>query len=196
MVYPTQAQLLDAEPLLEWIDQHVLRSDPFAFKGVGFRPVISLVSRELGVEANGVYCIGSGAVGLSMNPNKVLGADLKQFNDSSDLDIALISELHFETAWRDLRQAVAPTLTEIHPLIVEHLKWQRKRFFDGAILAQKLLPTFSFGNTWIPSAVRLRELVSTLLDREVEMNLWIYRDYWSLRSYVASSIIRCRQKVI
>lgn len=194
-MYPTEAELLGADPLLEWIDEHVLRGDPFAFKDVGFRPVVSLISRELGIEANGIFCVGSGAVGLSLNPNKINDSSLKSFDDASDLDIALISEVHFERAWRDLRQAVEPTLIEVDPVIVEHLSWQRKRFFDGAILAEKLLPTLSFANIWVPSLIRLNDLVATLLGRNTTVNIWIYRDYWSLRSYVASSIVRCRRKV-
>ncbi len=197
MGYPTQAELLTAEPLVEWIDAHFLRADPYAFRGsTGFRPVVALISTTLDVDANGVFCIGSGAIGLSLNPAKVTDARLKSFDVDSDLDLAIVSEVHFETAWRDLRRATQAVLDEIPFELTEHLDWQRKRFFDGAIVAHNLLPFLSFGSVWLANLVRLSEGVAVLLDREVQINVWIYRDYWSLRNYVATSIVRCRARMV
>lgn len=70
MAYPEQEDVVNADPLLEWIDGEFLRFDPFAFKDAGFRSVVSLISREYDVDPNGIYCIGSGAIGLSVNPKK------------------------------------------------------------------------------------------------------------------------------
>ena len=100
--YPTQTDLLTANPLLDWIDENFLRSDPFAFRDVGFRPVVALIRRELNVEPNGIYCVGSGAVGYSLSPNKMRPTGLKPFDESSDLDLAII-EIYFELAWREIR---------------------------------------------------------------------------------------------
>jgi hypothetical protein len=91
--YPTQADVLTAKPLLDWIDENFLRPDPFAFRDVSFRPVVALIRRELDVEPNGIYCVGSGAVGYSMSPKKVRPTGLKPFDESSDLDLAIISEM-------------------------------------------------------------------------------------------------------
>lgn len=70
MTYPTQEELLAAEPTLEWLDEHFLRTDPYAF-GPEFRVITKAVARGLRVEPNGIYCIGSGAIGLSLSPHKV-----------------------------------------------------------------------------------------------------------------------------
>jgi hypothetical protein len=192
-VYPPQSEMLSADPLLPWIDEHFLRNDPYAFKDVGFRSVRSLVSHELNVDANGIFCIGSGAVGLSVNPGKVIDGDLKTFNETSDIDLALISEVHFETAWRDLRRATQPTIEVIDERLTKALEWQRKRLFDGAIVATKVLPFLSFGAEWTTALIRVEEHVARLLQREVSLGYWIYRDYWSLRNYVATGVVKARK---
>jgi hypothetical protein len=196
MAYPTQSDVLAADPVLSWIDRCFLRHDPFAFQGHDFTEIVQLVTETLDVDANGIFCIGSGAVGLSLSPGKVSGTDLKPFDDASDLDIAIISEVHFETAWRDLRRAGQPTtLSEMERGFKDALAWQKKRFFDGAIVAHKVLPYLSFGAEWAASLVRLSERTASLLDREVVVNVWIFRDYWSLRNYVARGLVECRKKV-
>lgn len=195
MAYPTQEELVSAEPLLDWIDSHFLRHDPFAFQE-NFRDISTLITAEFGVDPNAIFCIGSGAIGLSINPDKILNGILKPFNTASDIDLAFISEVHFEQAWRDLRAASQPTLAEISDLVRNNLKWQKKRFFDGAILANKLLPELSFGREWLASEVRLAQEISVALDREIDVNYWIYRDYWSLRNYVATGVMNCRRELI
>ncbi len=196
VAYPTQDDVMQADPLLEWIDTEFLRPDPFAFACKGFKSIVSLITREFKVDPNGVYCIGSGAIGLSMNPVKIMEKGLKPFGADSDLDLAFISEVHFERAWRDLREASQPTLAEISDTVLDNLNWQRKRFFDGAIIANKLLSDLSFGEKWLTAQMKVEQEVSILLDRNISINYWIYRDYWSLRNYVASSIMQCRRKLV
>lgn len=196
MAYPTQDDLLQAEPLDEWIDEHFLRSDPAAFGSGGFRPVVAQVARLLDVDANGIYCVGSGAIGVSINPGKSGHGALKKFDADSDIDLAIISEVHFEAAWRDLRRAASPLLrSEMENELEEALDWQRKRFFDGIILANKVLPYLSFGPAWLPAIARVEEDIALLLDRSVPLNVWIFRDYWSLRTYVTKGALLCRERV-
>ncbi|MGA2528892.1 MAG: hypothetical protein ABSG36_06980 [Acidimicrobiales bacterium] len=195
MPYPTQDDVMMAKSVLRWIDEHYLRLDPFAFREVGFRPIISLISDQLSVDANGIYCAGSGAIGLSLNPDKISDGRLKPFDNQSDLDVAVISSAHFETAWRDLRIASQPTLEERNQLIQEHISHQRKRLFDGAILTGKLLPVLSFGNEWISSIVKVTETISRVMEREVDVRIWIYRDYWSVRNYVSEGVVKCQRKL-
>jgi hypothetical protein len=137
--------------------------------------------------------VGSGAIGLSLNPNKMIANELKTFDDKSDLDIALISDPQFDMAWRDLRELAHPALNELEAGFQKSIEWQKKRFFDGAILTNKLLPYLKFGPEWMGASARLSELVSREFSREIDINFWIYRDYWSLRSYVANSILKCKE---
>ncbi|MDY0912916.1 hypothetical protein [Rathayibacter festucae] len=195
MPYPNQAELLGADPLLPWIDKNFIRPDPYSFASADFRDFALHVSNELKVDPNGVFCIGSGAVGLSLNPEKVDNGDLKRFNDESDFDVAIVSELFFEQAWRDLRLATQPTVASVDSELRKNLGWQKKRFFDGAILAEQMLPWLSFGGEWTSSLVRLSEYVAVQFGREIDVNIWIFRDYWSVRNYVAESVIKCKAGV-
>jgi hypothetical protein len=182
---------------LSWIDENFLRQDPYAFSHIanGFRSIASLISTELEVDRNGVFCIGSGAIGWSLNPGKMNGNRLKKYDEQSDIDLAVISEVYFETAWRDLRRAVQPTTDYMDEVVRPYIEWQKKRFFDGAILANQLLPALSFGPLWAPAVVRIQERICVLLDREVAIGLWIYRDYWSLRNYISDGMIKCRKSI-
>lgn len=196
MPYPTQDELLAADPLDEWIDEHFLRSDPVAFEGVGFWPTVATVARLLEVDVNGIYCVGSGAVGFSLNPQKVMDGDLKPFDEHSDIDLAVISEVHFESAWRDLRRAAQPLLqSEMEAELAENLNWQKKRFFEGIILANKLLPHLEFGPSWLSGINQIEEAIAIDLNRSIPLNVWIFRDYWSLRTYITKSALLCREKV-
>lgn len=194
--YADQAEIVAAAPVFGWVDRSYLRCDPYAFRDADFQDFALTCSSALGVDPNGVYCIGSGAVGLSLNPEKMAGGLLKAFDASSDLDIAVISEVHFERAWRSLREQAHPAIAgELESDLRDAMSHQRKRFFDGAILANKLLPYLEFGESWVGSLVRVAEHAATALGREIDVNVWIYRDYWSVRSYVANSIIKCKEKL-
>jgi hypothetical protein len=81
-------------------------------------------------------------------------------------------------------------------LVKRNIDWQKKRFFDGAIIATHLVPALSFAEKWQPAIVRAEEHISLLLERETSLGLWLYRDYWSLRNYVSEGIMKCRKGLI
>lgn len=193
--YPDQTEMLGASRVFEWIDRHFLRCDPYAFQGADYQEFVLTCAASLGVDPNGVFCIGSGAVGLSLNPSKISNGHLKLFDGSSDLDVAVVSEVHFERAWRSLRERAHPALDEMERELANAMGHQRKRFFDGAILANKLLPYLDFGEEWVSALVKVSESAAKALDREIDVNCWIYRDYWSVRSYVANGIVKCKESV-
>jgi hypothetical protein len=195
MSYPLEGELLHAYDPPQWIDLHFLRQDPYAFfnTGLSFHEIACTLSHILDVERNGIFCIGSGAVGLSINPGKIENGHLKRFGTDSDLDIAVISSRHFEIAWRELLLATQPHLKEVPKEVEENLSWQRKRLFDGAILANKLLGSLSFGPKWLGAIDTISGKIADSLDRNVTAEFWIYRDYWSLRNYVAGGIVACQR---
>jgi hypothetical protein len=194
MAYPDEGQLLSVGDPPSWIDQHFLRQDPYAFDGLSlsFHEAACSLSASLDVERNGIFCIGSGAVGLSINPANIRDGHLKRYGTDSDLDIAVVSSRHFEMAWRELLLATQPHLKEVPEVVEQHLSWQRKRLFDGAILANKLLGTLSFGTVWQGAIDRVAGRLEDVLDRPVSLEFWIYRDYWSLRNYVARGVVACQ----
>lgn len=131
MNYPTQSDLLDAQDTFDFLDEYLLCQDSFAFEGTGFGRFVRSFVESPGLDPNAVYCIGSRAVGWSLNPKNITDGQLKSFETDSDLDIALISETHFEAAWRDLRSKGHPVISEREQELLRHLDWQKKRFFEG-----------------------------------------------------------------
>lgn len=196
--YPSPTELLAVENLPEWIDRHFLRADPYAFSRLGrnnFPDFVQQCAGELDIDPNGVYCIGSGAIGLSFNPKKMTGVNLKKFDRGSDLDIAIISPYHFETAWRDLRIAAHPAYSNPSATLQSKIGHQRNRMFDGAIVANKLMSNLTFGRTWGLARTRMQLEWQDKLEIQGKINMWVYRDYWSVRSYVAEGIQKCREKM-
>ena len=197
MAYPHETDLLGATDPPGWIDQHFLRQDPFAFAHgtLSFHSAACTLSESLDVERNGIFCIGSGAIGLSINPAKIVDGHLKEFDHDSDLDVAIVSSRHFELAWRELLLATQPHLKEVPAAVEKNLAWQRKRLFDGAILANKLLGSLSFGTKWLGAIDSVSGRIEDSFDRSVTAEFWIYRDYWSLRNYVARGVVACQREI-
>ncbi len=54
---------------------------------------------KLHVDAHDLVMVGSACAGLSLDP----WGSLDSFSSSSDIDVAVISERHFEIAWRWIR---------------------------------------------------------------------------------------------
>jgi len=132
-----------------------------------------------------------------MNPEKVTdNGNLKPFDEDSDLDLAIVSNRYFEEAWRSLREQDQPSLKPIGKNAEKALGHQRKRLFDGAILTNKILHLLPFHKQWTLGLVKVSQTGSVLLNRELEVNPWIFRDYWSLRNYVSKGIVGCQSKAV
>jgi hypothetical protein len=133
------------------------------------------LSRGIDVDAASITIIGSSAVGISLNPYK----NFKSFDDKSDVDVAVISHFHFQTAWRYLRNNGYKRFklsTKQKNAWEEH---ERFHVYWGAIASDKLLPLFPFASDWLPALTR----ASSPLVGDREVKIRIYSDYESLRSY-------------
>ena len=53
-LYPTESEILSAEPMLDSIDDCFLRQDPYAFRNTGFAPIVSAIRQALEVDSNGI----------------------------------------------------------------------------------------------------------------------------------------------
>lgn len=193
MHYPDQSTLLTSGDVETLIDEHILRQDPFVFANLAFAKIQTKIARELRVERNGVFVVGSGSIGLSLNPAKISNRLLKVFDpQSSDIDLAIVSAWHFDEGWRSLREQSSNYLPTRDSSLDDELKHQRKRFFDGVILANKLLGYLPFNADWNPALIRIRQDIALAISSDLDVNVWIYRDYWSLRNYTAEGIRKCR----
>ncbi|HEX6590626.1 MAG TPA: hypothetical protein VF050_01360, partial [Moraxellaceae bacterium] len=95
----------------------------------------------LDVDPSSLVITGSSVFGVSLNPNK----NYKFFDKRSDIDIAVISEHHFNVGWRTLRNlgskihGLTPTAKQsVHDHVNMYIYW-------GTIATDKILHLMPFG---------------------------------------------------
>jgi hypothetical protein len=93
--------LLEKEPK-EFVSHYIFEPVPFAFNDdlASWIRWKTILARLLEVDPQDIVLIGTAAIGYSPNPNN----NYKLFDDMSDIDCGVISQYHFELAWRYLRQ--------------------------------------------------------------------------------------------
>lgn len=135
------------------------------------------VAGTLGVDAMAVQLVGSARLGYSLNPSK----NFKLFDESSDLDVAIISPDIFETSWRELREIMDSSIPK------DRKGYVRKLVFEECIALDIVLPHLSFGQSWSKAKDEfLRPLGSDFASRDV--NYRVYRNHSSLRKYQIKSV--------
>lgn len=135
----------------------------------------------LGVDASALLITGSAAFGISLNPNK----NYKLFDDSSDIDVAVISDYHFMEGWRTLRNMGADRHRlpqNIKQSIEDHVK---RYIYWGTIATDKLLVLFPYGKQWSETISKFSEVPPT---KGRTINVRVYKDLDSLRAYQVNNL--------
>ena len=164
-------------PLKELVGRIVLDRLPFTFdtkqQYFHWREILA---EGLEVDSRDIVIVGSAATGRSLSPRKRFGV----FGSKSDLDIAVISQTHFDRAWHWFRQADPVILglnDEQRRLFEQHKK---AYIFDGMIAANYFLSYLPFGREWNHELQRAERHLPPLL-RGRMMSVRIYRDSEALR---------------
>lgn len=159
----------------------VLERVPAVFKDdwEQFRQWRRTLAGLIEVDPCDVVFTGSAAVGISLNPLK----GMSSFDDDSDIDIAVISPFHFDTAWRVLRKKKSSQVTEQEwGYIEEHKNYY---IFEGCIALDRILHLMPFAVLWKSAFSKMGNQKPTE-DRDVKVRL--YRDNDSLRLYQSFGI--------
>jgi hypothetical protein len=182
--------LLEKEPK-DFVSHYLFEPVPFLFgEDLGARiKWKTRLAAGLDVDPYDIVLTGSGAIGYSLNPKKAY----KAFDASSDVDCGVISQHHFEMAWRYLRQ-IRPAWLSLPQENRRALQIHRRNYvFAGTIATDSILALLPFGSEW-QSALDTMGTVTPTVGRDVKLR--IYRDYDSLRHYQASGIERLRSELI
>jgi len=155
-------------------------SDPREYER--WRRKLSLL---LEVDSSEILITGSGAFGISLNPNK----NFRVFNEYSDIDVAVISEYFFNTSWRYLRTLGSdihglpqPAKQSVHDHVHKYIYW-------GTIATDRLLPYLPFGKKWSKALATMQK------EKQTENRLIkarIYKDFESLRAYQVNNLKNLR----
>lgn len=156
----------------------LFESVPYVFGGdmVAFRGWKAQLSDKLEVDPHEVIFTGSACAGFSLSPHK----NLRPFGPASDIDIAIISEHHFSTAWHFLR-GVDIALDPLTPAQKTAVTQHRTRYiYWGCIATDRILPILPFATDWVPARSDMRAVAPTA-GREI--NFRVYKDFRALRAY-------------
>ncbi|MEQ1769867.1 MAG: hypothetical protein ABL879_08500 [Devosia sp.] len=170
----TDLRSLSAE---EFVSRRVLDRLPFVFSTTElFADWVATFNQTIGVPADRVMLVGSGAVGVSLNPDK----NYKEFNGESDIDVAVVSKDHFDEGWVYLRNNHHRRyrLTDGR----QRAAWEaheNNKIYWGALEADRLLPLLPFGNVWLPASTA----ASTGVVGNRDVKFRVYRDADALRMY-------------
>jgi hypothetical protein len=159
----------------------VLERVPFVFKNdwKQYREWKRVLGEALDIDPCDIFITGSGAVGLSLSPYK----NFSFFNDTSDIDVAIISPHHFDVAWRHMRTLRRTGLS--------YFEWesvkahQQNYIYWGCVATDKILHLLPFGREWLGALVRM-EGIDPASGRSISAR--IYRDARSLRDYTAFTL--------
>lgn len=124
----------------------VLDRVPFVFNDdrITFIKWKEELASKLGIDPKAMVLTGSASCGFSLNPYK----NYREYNDGSDIDIAVVSELHFDIAWKTLRN-LGTKRFDLTPKQKASLQDHVDRLiYWGTIATDKLLELFPFGKEW------------------------------------------------
>lgn len=143
------------------------------------------LASKLGVDPCEVRITGSAVSGVSLNPNK----NFKLFDDSSDIDVSVISSHHFDLSWRALR-SLGSTLHRLPPPAKESVKDHVGRLiYWGTIATDRILHLLPFGKEWNKALEEMAQ-ISPTINREIKVR--VYKDFQSLRAYQINNITSLR----
>lgn len=182
-------ELLDHTPE-DYVSHYVIDRVPSVFSDrqtyIDWKKTIG---EGLQVDPYGVILVGSACTGFSLSPHK----NFREFHEKSDLDVAVISDRHFDEAWRFLRD-LGSDIHKLPSTSKQAVNSHRSgHVFDGVIATDKFVQFLPFGKTWVP--VLERASTSAPADgREVKVRL--YRDLFALRSYQRRGVEEARTRFI
>lgn len=166
------------------VGQLILERLPFAFQSKGqYLNWKDRLAQGLGIDGRDVYLVGSACTGRSLSAR----SQFKIFRQKSDLDIAVVSQLKFDEAWKWFRDTNPDLLNlddERTALFFRHRDWN---IFHGFIASEYFLSYFDFGNEWIKHLQMCEEHLPEAL-RGRRASIRIYRDAASLRLHLSESM--------
>lgn len=143
----------------------------------------------IGVDSKAITFTGSSAVGISLNPDK----NFKEFDNTSDVDVAIISGYYFDISWHYLRN-IGTKRYRLKPKEKNSIDDHKQRLiYWGTIATDKIIQILPFGNEWMKAIDEVKKLEPT---KDREINFRIYKDFEALRAYQNGSINKLKDLLL
>jgi len=169
----------------EFVEERVFEAVPFIFSDdrSSYLTWRRRAATLLDVDPRNLLIVGSAAHGYSIKNGR-------DFRESSDVDLAVVSAMHFDAAWRFLRTARLGTL-KCTDEQRNHVRYHAPSYvYHGCIATDYILPILPFGPSWQRAAGRLG---LDLPGGVREVNFRLYREIEALRSYQEHSHLRLQR---
>lgn len=158
------------------VSKWVIEKIPYIFKEdyEAFLQTKLKLSKLLGVDSCSIIFVGSSCTGFSLSPYK----NLREFNEKSDIDIAIISHYYFDVAWHAIRNIDPFDYDEeVREAIQSHA---RTLIYWGTIATDKILGIMPFAKEWLHA----QEVISKEpIFENRKVNFRLYQDHEALRAY-------------
>ena len=161
----------------------ILDRTPFIFKDNSLEHIEwkELLSSKINVDSKSIVFTGSSCCGFSLNPNK----NYRDFQPDSDIDIAIVSELYFDIAWKSLRNLGTERFALSHVQKNSLNDHVNRLIYWGTIATDKILELLPFGKEWSLHLIDMSK-ISPVENRTI--NIRLYKDFESLRAYQINNL--------
>jgi hypothetical protein len=179
------------EPIAYTTSKWVIEGIPFIFDN-NLETYIKWkeqLSKLIGVDSKAIVFTGSSSVGYSLNPTK----NFRQFDISSDIDVAIISSIHFDIAWHFLRN-IGTKYHRFKPKEKIAIDNHRQRLiYFGTIATDKIVQILPFGKEWVTA---MNEMAKVSPTKNREINFRIYKDFEALKSYQLIGLTKVKDQLL
>ena len=140
-----------------------------------------ILSRHIGIAYNSILMVGSGKIGFSLSPHK----PLKEFDDDSDIDIAIVSNRLFCNIWDEIRRASQNAFIPYYGEISNSI-------FKGYINEKKFCEIDSARTYWNQTIDKANKEIGENLRIYNTINYRIYRSWEDLEEYHLKGMSRLK----
>lgn len=167
------------------VRRYVTSGDSYILDDGSFFELRQEIADNFGIHPNDVYLVGSGKLGSSIAPKK----RYRPFADTSDLDIAVVSNELFDGIWKDV--FAYKTSVGYWPAETEFKDY----LFRGWIRPDKLPPSSSFelGDRWWDF---FRRLTSSGKYGRFKITAGLYKEHSFLESYQGICVAQCQEEAV
>lgn len=129
------------------------------------------------VSFNNIQIVGSSILGCSLSPKKAF----REFQDTSDIDIALISPELFSELWREIRHSYSTKLKSVYGYLI-------KSIYRGYLNEKDLLKIPSVRMLWREGSVLSKKKIREEIGIPNEITYRLYRSWEDFEDYQIDSI--------
>lgn len=153
-----------------YFSKHQDQTEEFAVRQMD--TLKEILNKNIGVAFHNIIMVGSGKIGYSLSPQK----NFKEFDDDSDIDIAVISSKLFEFIWEKLRDEYSIKYIHNYNTIASSI-------YRGFINEKNFISIDEVRPIWNDKINNANKEIQNKLSIYNSINYRIYRSWEDLESY-------------